>query len=75
MLDEAFAVYLMAFEHARAFVEKNQNDSSFNIFIVCKINCRFSSTSIFMTFHVTTAIVMRRLFCIKHSCYASLLIV
>ena len=26
MLDEAFAVYLMAFEHARAFVEKNQND-------------------------------------------------
>ncbi|COD83942.1 hypothetical protein [Staphylococcus warneri] len=26
MLDEAFAVYLMAFEHARSFVEKNQND-------------------------------------------------
>ena len=26
MLDEAFAVYLIAFEHARAFVEKNQND-------------------------------------------------
>lgn len=26
MLDEAFAVYLMAFEHARTFVEKNQND-------------------------------------------------
>ncbi|BAE05107.1 MULTISPECIES: hypothetical protein [Bacillota] len=26
MLDEAFAVYLMAFEHARKYVEKTQND-------------------------------------------------
>ena len=26
MIDEAFSIYLMAFEHARDFVEKNQND-------------------------------------------------
>ncbi|MBF2319427.1 hypothetical protein H3923_09955 [Staphylococcus hominis] len=26
MIEDAFAIYLMAFEHARAFVEKNQND-------------------------------------------------
>lgn len=26
MIEDAFATYLMAFEHARDFVEKNQND-------------------------------------------------
>ncbi|CDR51842.1 hypothetical protein [Staphylococcus schweitzeri] len=28
MVEDAFAVYLIAFKHAKSFIEKNQNDES-----------------------------------------------